>query len=334
MARRSDRQLGRLGLICIVVLLIVMAAAFNLQKFPGFRGTGYHADFTDASGLKVGDIVEIAGIRVGRVDGISVQPGGKQTPPHVSVDFDVHGASFGKDTTASIEVLNLLGEKYLRLEPAGSDTMAGGSTIPLDHTSASYDIVHALDDLTTTTGSIDLTQLQKALGTLSSTINAAAPETRGTFEGLSRISETIASRNDQIRDLFARAQNVTSLLNQRKGDLIALMKDGDEVFQELISRRAAIHALLVNATTLATQLRGVATDNQAQIGPALKQLNEAIAFLNQRKDELEQTIKYYGPYASILMNVIGTGPWFDAYVPNIPGLFTGEFRPGVRTYPK
>lgn len=333
MARRTDRQLGRLGLICIVVLLIVMAAAFNLQKFPGFRGTGYHADFTDASGLKVGDIVEIAGIRVGRVDGISVQPGNGSEQPHVRVDFDVHGAKFGNSTTASIDVLNLLGEKYLNLQPVGTDTMADGATIPLSHTHAAYDIVSALDDLTTTTGSIDLSQLQKALGTLSTTINAAAPETRSTFNGLSRISETIASRNDQLRDLFKRAQSVTSLLNQRKGDLVALMKDGDKVFQELISRHEAIHALLINATTLATQLRGVATDNQKQIGPALKQLNDAISFLNQRKDELEQTIKYYGPYASILMNVIGTGPWFDAYVPNLPALAT-EFQPGTRTYSK
>ncbi|MGN6162779.1 MAG: MlaD family protein, partial [Marmoricola sp.] len=163
MAQRTDRQLGRLGLISIVVLLVVMAAAFNLQKFPGFRGTGYHADFTDASGLKPGDIVEIAGIRVGRVNGITVEEGAGRGAPHVRVDFDVHGASFGRDTLASIEVLNLLGEKYLRLQPVGSDTMADGATITLNRTSASYDIVHALDDLTTTTGNIDLTQLQKAL---------------------------------------------------------------------------------------------------------------------------------------------------------------------------
>ncbi|GAC1380362.1 MAG: MCE family protein [Marmoricola sp.] len=335
MARRTDRQLGRLGLICIVVLLLAMAAAFNLQKFPGFRGTTYHADFKDASGLKVGDIVEIAGIRVGRVDGITLHNSTAETPfPHVTVDFDVHGAHFGTSTTASIEVLNLLGEKYLRLEPVGANTMSAGSTIGGDHTTASYDIVHALDDLTTTTGNIDLAELQKSLGTLSSTINAAAPETRSTFTGLSRISETIASRNDQLRDLFTRAQRVTSLLNQRKGDLVAVLKQGDLVFQELISRHQAIHALLVNATTLATQLRGVATDNQKQIGPALQQLNEAIVYLNARKDELEQTIKYYGPYASILMNVIGTGPWFDAYVPNLPGLVTGEFVSGTRTYSK
>lgn len=332
MAQRTDKQLNRLGIACIVVLLIVMAAAFNLQKFPGFRGTTYHAEFADASGLKVGDIVEIAGIRVGRVDNITVEENGGT--PHVRVDFDVHNASFGTLSKASIDILNLLGEKYLNLQPIGDQNMASGGTIPLSNTTSAYDIVDALSTLTKTTGDINLGQLRTALNTLSSTINAAAPETKTTFEGISRISETIASRNDQLRDLFTRARNVTSLLNARKGDLVALMQSGDKVFQELITRHQAIHDLLVNATTLATQLKGVATDNQAQIGPALQQLNSAISFLNQRKNELEQTIKYYGPYASILMNVIGTGPWFDAYVPNLPGLATGEFVPGKRTYTK
>jgi len=37
----------------------------------------------------------------------------------------------------------------------------------------------------------------------------------------------------------------------------------------------------------------------------------------------------YGPYVNILGNVIGSGPWFDAFVPNILGVFTGEFVPAA-----
>ena len=48
MARRSDRQLKRMGAVCLLVLAVAMAAAFNLQKFPGFRGTHYTAEFKDA----------------------------------------------------------------------------------------------------------------------------------------------------------------------------------------------------------------------------------------------------------------------------------------------
>ena len=47
------------------------------------------------------------------------------------------------------------------------------------------------------------------------------------------------------------------------------MKNSDLVFQE-VRRKQAIHLLLVNARDLAEELRGVAQDNQAQIGPALR----------------------------------------------------------------
>jgi phospholipid/cholesterol/gamma-HCH transport system substrate-binding protein len=327
MAKRSDRQVMRMGAVALVVLLLAMAASFNLQKFPGFRGTQFHAELTDASGLHVGNIVEVAGIRVGRVNNVRIE--GKK----VVVDFDVHHASLGKDTEASVEVLNLLGEKYLQLTPKGSGTLDGGSTIPLARTSAGYDIVSTLSELTTTTEQIDRPQLSKALSTLATTIDAASPQVRSSFTGLSRLSHTIASRDDGLRELLARAQRVTRLLDDRKGDVVGLMKQGDLVFQELIDRREAIHALLVNARTLAVQLRGLAVDNQKQIGPALAELHKAIGFLNDRKQELSDTIKNYGPYASILINIIGTGPWFDAAIPNLAGLVTGEFKPGVRTYP-
>ena len=108
------------------------------------------------------------------------------------------------------------------------------------------------------------------------------------------------------------------------------MKQGDLVFKELIARRDAIHSLLVNAKRLAVELRGLATDNQAQIGDALKQLHTALTFLRGREKQIDATLTNLGPYASILINIIGTGPWFDAFVPNLASIATGEFQPGTR----
>lgn len=324
MAEHSEAKLMRMGTITLVLLFVAMAAAFNLQKFPGFRGTHFHAELSDASGLHVGNIVEIAGIRVGRVNNIRIE-GNK-----VVVDFDVHDAKFGNETSASVQVLNLLGEKYLEVIPAGSGTMSAGGTIPLARTHAAYDIVSTLNELTTTTEQINTPQLSKALTTLATTIDAASPEVKTSFTGLSRLSQTIASRDQNIDALLTRAQRVTRLIDSRKGDLVGLMKKGDLIFKELLARRDAIHSLLVNARVLGVQLRGLVKDNQKEIGPALDELHQATVFLNKRKQQLSDTIKNYGPYVSILVNIIGTGPWFDAYVPNLAGLGTGEFLPGTR----
>ena len=146
-----------------------------------------------------------------------------------------------------MQVLNLLGEKYLELTPKGSGEMEGGDTVPVSRTNGSYDIVATLSELTTTTEAINIPQLSQALTTLGDTVDTASPHIRSTFTGLSRISRAIATRDESIQQLLGRAERVTKLLSQRRGDLVTLMKQGELVFQELITRREAIHSLLVNS---------------------------------------------------------------------------------------
>jgi phospholipid/cholesterol/gamma-HCH transport system substrate-binding protein len=324
MARRTEAKILRLGAITLVGLLLTMAAAFNLQKFPGFKGVDYHAQLKDASGLHKGNMVQVAGVQVGRINNIRL------SGDYVTVDFDVKDAKLGKKSRAAVQVLNLLGEKYLEVTPVGSGEMEDGETIPVERTDASYDIVATLGELTTRTEAIDTGTLSEALTTMGDMLNSASPHIQTTFTGLSRISQAIASRDEAIQQLLGRADRVTNLLANRRGDLVKLMKEGDLVFQELIARRDAIHSLLVNANQLAVTLRGIATDNQAQIKSALSELHTAMAFLQARKKQLSETIKNLGPYSSILINIIGTGPWFDAYVPNFVSMGSGEFVPGER----
>ncbi len=323
MARRSDAKILRMGAISLVLLLLVMAASFNLQKFPGFRGTSYHAELTDASGLRVGSEVQVAGIRVGRVNNLRIGP------ERVIADFDVEGATLGRSSRASVEVKSLLGEKFLNITPEGSGSLPGDSTIPLARTDVTFDIVGTLGTLTTQTEETNKENLTNALNALAETVDAAAPEVKSSFTGLSRLSNTIATRDQEIEQLLNRSRNVTQLLDERKGDLVQLLDRADLVLVELQRRKETIHSLLVNANKLAVQLEGTVKDNQEQLRPTLDKLENVLKFLHAREDQIETLIRNYGPYVNILGNIIGTGPWFDAYVPNILGVFTGEFTPGA-----
>jgi phospholipid/cholesterol/gamma-HCH transport system substrate-binding protein len=322
MKRYTDAQIMRLGVITIVLMLLVMAAAFNLSKFPGFGGTSYTAVFADASGIHRGNMVQVGGIRVGRVQDVTLESS------TVLVTFEVdHGVEFGEESEASIEVLNLLGEKYLELTPAGEGQLAEDTPIPLERTQSAYDIVGVFGDLTTTTEEIDRGQLVDALDVVSATMTQAAPEIEAGFDGIARLSETVASRDAEIRALFASSKEVTQLLSDRSEDLVSLMENGDLVFQEVTKRKEAVHRLLVNARILAEQLRGVAQDNQEQLGPALAEVDELLDLLISKEKELKATLAALGPYVSILGNIIGTGPWFDAYAANLAAIPTGEFVP-------
>ena len=224
----SDAKILRFGAVTLVLMLLVMAAAFNLSKFPGFGGGLYRAEFKDASGLHQGNMVQVAGMRVGRVKEIELETN------KVLVTFEVdHGVEFGDESRASIEVLNLLGEKYLELSPAGSGQLDEDDVIPVDRTQSAYDIVGVFGDLTTTTERIDTEQLQKALNVVSDTMDAAGPDIQASMEGISRLSQTVASRDQEIQSLLASSRSVSEVLADRSQDIVQLMDRSDLVFQEL-----------------------------------------------------------------------------------------------------
>jgi phospholipid/cholesterol/gamma-HCH transport system substrate-binding protein len=323
--RGNDARTMRLGVITLVLMAVISAATFNLNKFPGFRGTTYYAEFSDASGIHKGNIVQVGGIRVGRVTDVTLDT------DRVIVKFEIDGGDtdFGPETKASIEVLNLLGEKFLALDPEGDGQLDAGGTIPLENTEAAYDIVGVFGDLTTTTEEIDTHRLSEALDVVAETMNGSAPEIAAAFDGIARLSRSVSQRDEQIQTLFESSQQVTKVLARRSDDIVDLMRHSDLVFKELQTRKEAVHRLLVNARILADELKGLADDNAAQIGPALAEVDELTAFLVSKKKELKATLHEVGPYVEILSNIIGTGPWFDALAVNLLALPTGEFLPGM-----
>ncbi|MDP3968173.1 MAG: MlaD family protein [Nocardioides sp.] len=319
---RSDAQVLRLGAVTLAVMLVVLVATFNLSQFPGFGGETHRAELSDASGLRVGNMVQVAGIRSGRVQDLEVQ--GDRVVATFEVD---HGIEVGDRSRAAVKVLNLLGEKYLELTPEGDQQLASDEVIPLERTESAYDIVGVLGDLTETTEGIDTDQLTEALDVVGQTLTGSSGEIRGSFDGIARLSRTVSSRDEELQELLRRADSVTELLADRSTELARLMRSGDLVFSELQARREAISRLLVHARRLAVHLEGLAADNRDQIGPALSEVRTLLGTLQDKRKELKETVARLGPYADILGNIVGTGPWFDGYVVNLLGFSTGEFVP-------
>ena len=150
-------------------------------------------------------MVQVGGIRVGRVQDVTLEDS------TVVVKFEVdHGVEFGKESEASIEVLNLLGEKYLELTPAGEGQLAEDTPIPLERTESAYDIVGVFGDLTTTTEEIDTRPAGRRRSTsCRRRWTRPRPRSRPASDGIARLSETVASRDAQIQALLASSKDVT-----------------------------------------------------------------------------------------------------------------------------
>ncbi len=309
----KDRNTLRLGVVGLLVIAVLMVLAFNASSLPLIGGGAhYSAAFSEAGGLRDGDDVRIAGVKVGKVSGVDLEGS------HVRVDLTItEDVAFGPSTGASVRIKTLLGEKYVALEPRGTGQMAEGTQIPLGRTVSSYDVITAFSDLTRTTERIDTDQLARSLDVLATEFEDTPENVRTALDGLSRLSATIASRDDKLRELLRAADSVTGTVAEQNAVVDKLIKDADLLVAELETRREAIHTLFTNTSALAQQVTGLVRDNRATLKPALAQLQTVLATLQKHESDLKETIAAMAPFTRLFANTLGTGPWFDTYIQNL-----------------
>lgn len=302
------------GAVSLVVLVLVVVAALRADDLPVIGGgETYHALFTEAGGLQVDDEVRIAGVRVGKVDDIALDG------DRVRVTFKVQdAAAFGTDTGAAIKVKTVLGSMFLALEPAGGGQLAEGATIPAERTSSPFDVVDAFEGLASTSERIDTDQLAESLTTLADLTRNTPEEFRGALGGLSRLSANVAAKDAQLNTLLQNLQRVSTVLDERDQDIIALMKDSDVLFRALVARRDAVHELLVSSTRLSRELTTLVRQSRADLAPALAHLENVVAVLNKNEDNIDSSLRLMAPFYRVFANTLGTGPWFDTWISNFP----------------
>ena len=128
MAKRNIGILvGLFVVLGVLALLFGALKAANLASFSTANTYGLTARFDNIGGLKPRAPVRSAGVVVGRITSISLDP--KTFQGVVTLDVDSR-FQFPKDSSAKILTAGLLGDQYIGIEPGGDDkNLAPGDTI-------------------------------------------------------------------------------------------------------------------------------------------------------------------------------------------------------------
>ena len=114
-----------LGVAAVFILTFRVASLDAGSAADSYSVT---ADFENIGGLKRGAAVTLAGVRIGRIRDIVIEP--TTFEARVTMGIDNHYANIPKDSSASIFTAGLLGEQYIGLVPGGEDdTLKEGDTI-------------------------------------------------------------------------------------------------------------------------------------------------------------------------------------------------------------
>ena len=108
------------GIFVLIGILCLAYLSIKLGKMELFGGDFYpvQADFDTVSGLKSGASVEIAGVEVGRVGRILFDPKSDMAKVYMQIK---PGIKLSEDVIASVRTRGIIGDKFVKLSPGGSD---------------------------------------------------------------------------------------------------------------------------------------------------------------------------------------------------------------------
>jgi phospholipid/cholesterol/gamma-HCH transport system substrate-binding protein len=120
---KSSIELG-VGIFVLIGLICVGYLTIQLGKMELLGDDHYflNARFVSVSGLKTGAQVEIAGVQVGQVDSIRLDPEDYVAFVRLKIQKDI---VLTDDVIASVKTAGLIGDKYIKLAPGGSDEILG-----------------------------------------------------------------------------------------------------------------------------------------------------------------------------------------------------------------
>ena len=125
------------GIFMVVGLLCLGYMTIKLGKISVVNDDSYvlYARFSSVSGLRVDSPVEITGIKVGKVERLSIDQENQAALVALKIN---NGINIYDDANAVIKTAGLIGDKFVKIEPGGSGSILkpGGTiidtSVPLD----------------------------------------------------------------------------------------------------------------------------------------------------------------------------------------------------------
>jgi phospholipid/cholesterol/gamma-HCH transport system substrate-binding protein len=287
LSRRQGIAIALIGVVGIVT-----AVAITVVGQPSADRVVV-AEFADASPLLVGNDVQVDGVKVGSVTGMSVVNG------HADVSFTVSPKALPLHTDAQVEIrpVSLLGERYLALNPGtpSAPVLRAGQVIPLSHTGQNTDLYQVLNVFNQPTGDA-LAALVTVLGqglqgngaNMAATIKALAPAMTDT-DGLVRILD---QQNSTLNSLVDNVEPVAQALAHDNGQTMnALVESTDRLLGTTAAHQQALEAVLTQLPSTLTSAQQTLADLAGTANaavPTLAGVRPTVDNLNAISQEIDQ----------------------------------------------
>jgi phospholipid/cholesterol/gamma-HCH transport system substrate-binding protein len=222
---KSPMFWGVAALVMLTVLALTAAAVYVSP--PGQRAVVFYTD--DAASVRPGDGVRIAGITVGKIEDMSIEP--DQVRVRATVDQD---AFVGDQSQIQVRMLTVVGGYYVNLVSLG-DKPLGQRPIPMERVTMPYNLMRTLADSTKITEDVNPKPIRESLDEVQAGLTGTNVDT---------LSAVVQAGNALTETMDKQRGQISQILNL-SDEYIASLSDYRDRLKELVSKISILEQTLV-----------------------------------------------------------------------------------------
>jgi phospholipid/cholesterol/gamma-HCH transport system substrate-binding protein len=211
------------GVAALVMATVIgMVVAWVYVSPPGQQIVTFYTD--DAASISPGDTVRIAGIIVGKVKDLSIEP--DQVRVRASIDRD---AFVGDQSQVQVRMLTVVGGYYVTIDSLG-DAPLGSRPIPLNRVTMPYSLIRTLADSTKITNNV---------------------ATQPISESMNQVQQGLTGTNtDALTELLNAGNAISRTMERQRGQLSSILEMSNEYISKLNNNRELLEYLLKRVAIL------------------------------------------------------------------------------------
>jgi len=309
---RVRNEAIKLAVFGTVGALLLGLLYLTLGQVTLGESRSYRAEMSDASGLESGDVVRVAGVRVGQVDDQVVVDDNR-----ILVHFHVDEKQSLTDRThVMVRYENLLGDRYLELDqpPGEGARLDEGVTIPLERTAPALDLDILLNGFRPLFQGLAPEQVNELATSLISTLQGRG----GTIESLltqtSELTNGLADNDKAIGSLITNLDTLLASLDSRDAQLRSSLSQMSRLVRGLAKDRDPIASAVAGISRFTGTLSAVLGDVRAPLRDVVTATGDVSALLNRNSARLEKTLRTLPGAYQRLGRVASHGSFFNFYL--------------------
>lgn len=247
------RRLGSpllLGIVALIMVAVVAVGAVVMYVSPpGQQTVVFHTD--DAAAVRPGDAVRIAGVNVGKIKDLTIEP--ERVRVRATVDKD---AFVGDQSQIQVRMRTVVGGYYTAIVSLGDEPL-GDNVIPLERVSMPYNLVRTVTDATRVADDVAAGTVRDALDNVQRGLSG-----EGNVETLAAIMDA--------------GNSLTAAIDQQRGQISSILNLSDEYIHSLSNYTDELKEL-IRKVSIIEQTLVLYSDG---FGQALKGMGDVLDALN------------------------------------------------------